>query len=35
MSDYHRLVRDLFATIRLGYEVEREDPNIAFDAVRC
>lgn len=30
-TDYKRLATELAASIRLGYEVERDDPNIAFD----
>ena len=29
--DYERLASDLAASIKLGYEVEVDDPNIAFE----
>lgn len=32
MSDYERTVSELAASIRLGYEAERDDPNFQFDA---
>lgn len=28
--DYEKLTGDLVASVRLGYEVEADDPNIAF-----
>jgi hypothetical protein len=30
-TDYERLSAEMAASIRLGYEVERDDPNFAFD----
>lgn len=30
-SDFERLASDLAASINLGYEVEADDPNIAFE----
>jgi hypothetical protein len=30
-DSYDRLVGDLVASIRLGYEVEADDPNLAFE----
>jgi hypothetical protein len=30
-SEYERLAGELAASIRLGYEVEADDPNIAFE----
>jgi hypothetical protein len=32
MTDYSDQVAALANTIRLGYEVEKDDPNIGFDA---
>lgn len=31
-NDYERLASDLAASIRLGYQVEVDDPNIAFES---
>lgn len=31
MSDYERAASELAASIRLGYEVEQDDPNFSYE----
>lgn len=31
VTDFDKLSREMAASIRLGYEVERDEPNVAFE----